>query len=148
LERGADDVTAIAAVGTGQRAQVGEEPRAFLTVRQRSLFLVDEGDERIARDAVGLSGPVAPAVGGLDGGAKALAFELRLRLAELLQIVQELEEQNSGEHRQPVEVRGETLVLAHDVAAGLDETPKRLGGGREGVGSLLCACHGCQAASV
>ena len=38
---------------------------------------------------------------------------------DLLHVVEELEEHDPGEHRQPVEVAVEPLVLAHDVAADL-----------------------------
>ena len=45
----------------------------------------------------------------------------------LLQVVQELEEHDPGEHRQAVEVAVQPLVLAHDVAGGLDEAAEATG---------------------
>ncbi len=44
-------------------------------------------------------------------------------------IVEELEEHDPGEHRQAVEVAVEPLVLAHDVARGLDDAAEALRGG-------------------
>jgi hypothetical protein len=49
--------------------------------------------------------------------------------ANLLVVVQELEEHDPCEHGQAVEVAVESLVLAHDVAGGLDEGAETLGGG-------------------
>ena len=47
----------------------------------------------------------------------------------MLQVVEELEEHDPGEQRQPVEIAIEPLVLAHDVARGLEQTAEGLGGG-------------------
>jgi len=49
----------------------------------------------------------------------------------VLQVVEELEEHDPRQHRQPIEVAVQTLVLAHDVARRLDEAAELLGG-REG----------------
>ena len=62
---------------------------------------------------------------------EAFACELGVGLADLFQIVQELEEHDPGEHGQTVEIAVEPFVLAHDVARGLDEAAELLGG-REG----------------
>ena len=88
--------------------------------------------------------PVAPAVGRLDGRAEAScprSFASSSR--DLLHVVQELQEHDPGEHRQAVEVAVEALVLAHDVAAGLDEAAELLGGGLGGCRFFFCSCHGC-----
>ena len=51
-----------------------------------------------------------------------------LPLRALLQVVEELQEHDPREHRQPVEIAIEPLVLAHDVAARLHDRGKPLGG--------------------
>lgn len=103
LENGADDVAAVAAVGAGERAQVGEQAGAFPAVGQWGvLLLVEEGDEGVAGDAVGFGRPVTPAVGRLEGGAVAFAGESGLGFADLILVVEEFEEQNPSEHGQPV----------------------------------------------
>ena len=53
-------------------------------------------------------------------GRNFLPASFALLLALLLQVVEELQEHDPGEHRQPVEVAVEPLVLAHDVARGLE----------------------------
>ena len=83
---------------------------------------------------VRLRGPIAPAVGRLNGGAKRLAAQAWLPLAQLLHVVEELQEHDPGEHGQAVEVAVETLVLPHDVAARLHDRGKPLGGGVNGSG--------------
>ena len=70
LEDGGDHVPAVVAVRAGQAAQVGEEPGAALAVGAGAFLLVDEGEQLIAGDALRVGGPVAPAVGRLDGGPK------------------------------------------------------------------------------
>ena len=67
--------------------------------------------------------------GGSIAGRKRLARQLRFLFANLLHVVEELQEHDPGEHRQPVEVAVEPLVLAHDVAARLHDGGKPLGGG-------------------
>ena len=74
----------------------------------------------------GFGRPIAPAVGRLDGRPELLAGELRLLLALLLEVVEELEEHDPGEQRQPVEVAVQPLVLAHDVARGLEQAAEGL----------------------
>ena len=114
----------------GKRAQIGEQARPALPVGRACLVLVDEGEQLVAGDAVVVGGPVAPAVGRLDRRPELLARELGLVLALLFHVVQELEEHDPGEHRQTVEVAVQALVLAHDVARGLDQAPERLRRGR------------------
>ena len=46
----------------------------------------------------------------------------------LLHVVEELQEHDPGEHRQAVEVAIQALVLAHDVAGGLDHASEPLCG--------------------
>ena len=58
-------------------------------------------------------------------------------LADLLQVVEELQEHDPGEHRQAVEVAVQALVLAHDVAAGLDEAAEPLGRGTGGCSAFV-----------
>ena len=62
-----------------------------------------------------------------------LPASLRFFLADLFHVIQELQEHDPGEHGQAVEVAVQALVLAHDVAAGLDEAPELLGGGGGGL---------------
>ena len=141
VEDGGDHVAAVVAVGTGEPAQVGEEAGTALAVGPGALLLVDEGEQFVAGDAVRAGGPVAPAVGRLDGRAELLAGERGLLLALQLQVVEELEKHDPGEHGQAVEVAVEALVLAHDVAGGLDEAAEGLGGGLGLVGFLGASCH-------
>ena len=143
LENLGDHIAAVA-VRALERAQIGKQPRAPLPVRAHGLLLVDERDQLRPGDAIRLRRPVAPAIRRLDGGAELLARELRLLLADLLHVVEELQEHDPGEHRQPVEVAVQSLVLPHDVAAGLDDAAQLLGGGlwsfgfRFACGSLVC----------
>ena len=83
--------------------------------------LLTKADQFVAGDAVCLRRPVAPAVRRLERGPKRLAGQLALPARDLLHVVQELQEHDPGEHRQAVEVAVEPLVLAHDVAGGLDD---------------------------
>ena len=50
-------------------------------------------------------------------------------LLDLFHVVEELEEHDPGEHRQAIEVAVEALVLAHDVARGLEQAAEGLGSG-------------------
>ena len=102
LEHGGDDIAPIVAVGTCERAQVTEQARAFLAAGQRSLFVVDKGEQFVARDAVGLGGPIAPAVRRFDGGLELLRGEFGLALALNFQVIQKFQEHDPSEHRQPV----------------------------------------------
>ena len=113
-------------VAAAKPAQVGEQPRSLLAVREHGLFLVDERQEFRAGDAVFLGRPVAPAVRLVDGGAVLLAAQFRPRFLDLFHVVQELQEHDPGEHRQAVEVAGQPLVLPHDVAGGFDQAAQLL----------------------
>ena len=73
LEHRGDDVAPVVAVGTGHGAQILEEAGPALPVGPHGFIVVDEFDEVVAGDAVGLGGPIAPAVGRLDGGLEFLA---------------------------------------------------------------------------
>ena len=116
-----DDIAPIVAVGAGERAQVAEQPRALLAVRQRAFLLVDEGQQFVAGDAVGLGGPIAPAVRRLDGRLELLPGEPGLPLALEFQVIEELQEHDPGEHRQAVQIAVQTLVLPHDVPGGFEK---------------------------
>ena len=132
-----DHVAAAVAVATLQGPQAGEQPCALLAVGPHRLVVVDELDEFVAGDAVLLCGPVSPAIGRLDGRAVAFAGDgFALVSSHLLQVVEELEEHDPGEHRQAVEVAVEALVLPHDVAGRLDEAAQLLGRGLGLVGLL------------
>ena len=117
---------AVAVAGLGGTAGRRTDPAPVCRPAAR-LRLVDERDQFVAGDAVLLCGPVAPAIRGLDGGAVFLAAELRLGLLALLQVVEELQEHDPGEHGQPVQVAVEPLVLPHDVAGRLDEAAQAAG---------------------
>jgi hypothetical protein len=65
--------------------------------------------------------PIAPAIRRFERGTETLAGHPRFLLGHLLDVVKELEKHDPGEHRQPVEIAVEPFVLAHDVAAGLDD---------------------------
>ncbi len=121
-----------------------EQAGAALAVGADGFIVVDLADEIVAGDAVGLGGPVAPAVGRLDGGLEFVAGELGFGLALDFEIVEELEEHDPGQHRQAVEVAVEALVLAHDVARGFQEGAEGLRGGGGDFG-LLGSGHGDQA---
>ena len=138
---GGDHVAAVVAVGAGEPAKVGEKPRTARAVGPGALLLVDEGEQFVAGDSLGTGGPVTPAVGWFDGRSESLSGEGRLRLALEFQIVEELEKHDPGEHRQAVEVAVEALVLAHDVAGGLEQAAEGLGGGLGLVGFLGGSCH-------
>jgi hypothetical protein len=121
-----DHVAPIVAIGTGELAQITKEALASLGgtpqgVGQHSLFVVDKGQKFIARDALRICRPIAPAIRRFDGRLELLPRELRLLRALQLQIIKEFEEHNPREHRQPVQVAIQPLVLAHDVACGFQE---------------------------
>ena len=115
-------VSGASRVGTGEGAQVAEQAGALLPVGQGTFLLVDEGEEFIAGDTVGLGGPVAPAVGRLDGGLEFLRGELGLALALEFQVIEELQEHDPGEHRQAVQITIQTFVFSHDVPGGLEQS--------------------------
>ena len=58
-----------------------------------------------------------------------------------LQVIEELEEHDPGQHRQPIKVAIQPLVLPHDLARGLDDGIKALGRGL-GSSGLRGAGHG------
>ena len=72
-----------------------------------------------------VAGPVAPAVGRLDGRAVALAAQRGLGLLDLLHVVEELQEHDPGEHRQAVEVAVSPLSLRMMSRADLIRLPSR-----------------------
>ena len=108
-------------------AQIGEQARARVAVRPHASSWLMKAISSSPVMPCGVGRPIAPAVGRLDGrlGTSCLA-SVGLLLALQLQVVEELQEHDPGEHRQPVEVAVQPLVLAHDVARGLDEAAKRL----------------------
>src|ERR1039458_9413220 len=62
---------------------------------------------------------------GFDGGFDRFPDELGLVLALKFQVMEVFQEHNPSEHRQAVEVAIEPLVLAHDVARGLQGCTER-----------------------
>jgi hypothetical protein len=104
------------------------------------FFVVHEGNQLVAGNAILFRRPVAPAIRRFQRGAKPLPSHLRFLLCDLLHVVKEFEKHDPGEHRQPVEVAVEPFVLGHDVAAGLHDGGQSLGGG-EDLCVLLCACR-------
>ena len=132
FEDGGDHVAPVVAVGAGEGAEVAEQARALLAVRAVGLLVVDEREEFVAGDAVRLGRPVAPTVGRIDGGFELFAGELGLALALDFEVVEEFQEHDPCEHRQAVEVAVEALILAHDVARGLEEGAAGLDGGGAG----------------
>lgn len=118
LKHSRNHLAPVITVGTRQRAQVTEQARAFLRTGQRGLLIVNEGEQFVAGNAIGLRRPIAPAVRRFDGGLELFPGELGLALALNFQVVQKFQEHDPGEHRQPVKVAIEPLVFAHDVARG------------------------------
>jgi hypothetical protein len=118
-KHGGNHIPAIVAVGTGERAQVTEQPHALLAIRQGAFLLVDERQQFIACDAVGFGSPIAPAVGRLDGRLELLPGQPGLALTLEFQVIQELQEHDPREHRQPVQITIQTFILSHDVPGGL-----------------------------
>jgi hypothetical protein len=138
-----DHVAAVLAAGAAQRAQIGEQAGAAGAVRPHGALLLEEGEEVLAGQ-VGLArGPVAPAVGRLDGRAVRRAGAGGLFLADPFGVVQELEEQDPGEHGQAVELAAQPLVLAHDVARGLDQSAElpRAGGQIRALAAVRVSAH-------
>ena len=121
FEDGGDDVAPVAAVGALQAAQIGEQARPFGAVRTDGFFVIHEGDQLVAGDSFRLRRPIAPAIRRFESRTKALAAHLGFLFANLLHVVEEFEKHDPGEHRQAVQVAVEPFVLAHDVAAGLDD---------------------------
>ena len=127
-EHGGYNVAPVVAVGTCDGAQVVKKARTASAVGPGGFLVVDKSEEFIAGDALRIGGPIAPAVGRFDGGLEALSGKLDFFLALKLQVIEELQEHDPGEHWQTVEVAIEALVLAHDVARGFQERTEGLGG--------------------
>ena len=117
-----------------EAAQVGEQAGTARAVRAHGLVLVDEGDQLGAGDAVRRRGPVAPAVGRLDRGPVAACRACSASASSICSM-------SSRNFRNMIQVsigrRSRSplkpLVLAHDVARGLDQAAELLGG-RERLG--------------
>jgi hypothetical protein len=106
-EDGRDDQPAAPGpVAAVKGAEVGEQAAALRAVGAGAFLVVDERQQLRPGDAVLLGGPVAPAVRRLDRRPHAFLAELGPRGLDLLHVVEELEEHDPGEHRQPVEVAG------------------------------------------
>src|SRR5213078_4835446 len=60
--------------------------------------------------------------------------ELGLTLALKLQVIEELQEHDPGEHRQAVKVVVQAFIFSYDVFGGLEKRSERLGGGGNGSG--------------
>ena len=121
-----DNIAPIVAVGTGQRAQVTEETRAFLATRQRSLFVVDEREQFVASDAVGFGRPTAPAVRRFDGGLELFAGQLGLALALNFQVIQKFQKHDPSEHREAIQIPVQAFVFPHYIACGLEQCSQGL----------------------
>jgi hypothetical protein len=118
------------AVGALQTAQVSEQSGTLGAIGPYRFLVVYKANQLIARNPLRPGRPVAPAIRRFEGRAKAFARHLGFLLGDLLHVVEELEKHDPGEHGQAVQVAVEPLVLAHDVAAGLDDGGKALGGGQ------------------
>ena len=93
----------------------------------------------------GLAAQSRQRYGGSIAGLELLPAELRFLLALQLQVIEELQEHDPGEQRQPVEVAVQPLVLAHDVAGGLEEAAEgwavvAAGGRRLSVRAIRSLC--------
>ena len=134
---GGDHVTPIApAVHAAKAAQMSEEAGAARAIRPDRLVGVDKGEQVRPSDSVALRGPIAPAVGRLDRGVEGLTRQRRLVLVHPLQVVEELQKHDPGEHGQPVQVAVQPLVLTHDLPRRLDDAVEALGCGLRGGGGL------------
>ena len=121
FEHRGDDIAPVAAVGALQAAQIGEQAGTFRIIGSDRFFVIHETNQLVAGDTVSFSRPVAPAVRRFERRAKAFPGHPRLLLGDLLHVVQKFQKHDPGEHRQPVQVAVEPLVLAHDIAARLDD---------------------------
>ena len=131
LEHGGDDVAPLApAVVPAQTLEIGEQSGAGAAIGPRRPLRGQEGQQVRPADAVGRSRPVPPTVGLLDDRTVFLPRQLRPSLLDPFHVVQELEEQDPGEHGQPVQVAVQPLVLAHDLARRLDDAVEPLNGGQ------------------
>lgn len=94
--------------------------------------MINEGEQFVARDAIRPRRPIAPTIRRLDGRLEFLTSQRRLIRALMLQVIKELQEHDPGEQRQSIKVAVQPLVLAHDVARGLEKGTEGLGGGGGG----------------
>jgi hypothetical protein len=137
-EDGRDHVATVVAVRGGEGAQVGKQAGAAAPIGADCLILVDEGEQLVPGDPLLVLRPVAPAVRRIDGCPELLPRKRGLLLALGLQVVEEFEEHNPRQKRQPVEIAVEPLVLAHDVACRFEQAAERLRGRRR-----RCVLLGC-----
>jgi hypothetical protein len=79
--------------------------------------VVDEEDEFIAGDALGVGGPVPPLEFFRDDGLVAVADEFEF----LVFVVEDLQEEHPAELLQPLGIAGDAAVLPHDVADVFDD---------------------------
>ena len=130
FENGGDHIAPVVAVGALQAAQIGEQTRALCAIGPNGFFIVDEGDQFVAGDAVWLSPPNRASDTAVRWPGETLSGQLGLLFALMLHVIEELQEHDPGEHRQPIKIAIQPLVLAHDVAAGLHDGGKPLGSGQ------------------
>ena len=100
------------------------------------FILVDEGNQRVTSQTLFGGTPVAPAIGRFNGRLELFASQLAFGFADLLMVVQKFQEHHPCEHGQAVAIAIQSLVLAHDVACGLDDGAELLGCGLR-LGGLL-----------
>ena len=85
----------------------------FLEVSEEAVGrVIDEEDEVLAGDALGIGGPVAPLELLRDDGGVTVADEFEL----LVFFVEDLEEEHPAELLKTLGITGDTAVLPHDVA--------------------------------
>jgi hypothetical protein len=108
----------------GQAAQIGEQTLAATAIGTHCLFLVDEGQQFVAGDAILPGCPVAPAVRCFNDGLVGLAVEFGFFFVDGFEVVEELEEHHPGEQWQAIHVAIEALVLAQDLACGADQADR------------------------
>lgn len=131
LEDGCDHVAPLASpIVAAQASEIGEEPRAACAVRALSHFGNEERQEVGTGDAIGIRRPIAPAIRGLNDRAIILARKFCASLLDPLHVVEELQKHYPREHRQPIKVAVQPLVLPHDLAGGLDDAVETLGSGQ------------------
>ena len=130
LKHGSDHV---APLSTGsiapQIAQIGEQAGTLRAGGQRGLLVSQKRQQVRPGQAVGRSGPVAPAVGRGNRAAIRPPGQFGALFLNTLQVVQELEKHDPGQHGQAVQVAVQALVLAHDLARRLDDAVEALGRG-------------------
>lgn len=104
LEHGGDDIAAFAPGVAAQAAQVGEQAGAVGIVGQGGAFVGQEGEQVRTGEAVERGGPIPPAVGRFDDAAVFPPGQFGALRLDALQVVQEFQEHDPGQHRQAVEV--------------------------------------------